>query len=147
MASAEPAEPSCLILYHVPKTAGTMVTRWLRSHDLPVWSYTNQQLNSSVPIDGTPAVDLLSARVYIGHVAPASAKGSFRDFLRDRGVTKRCAEWTILRRPAPRVLSAARYFLPCAGSADVLACLCILLIPAAVALPVIIFKQTDNIWV
>ena len=107
MASA--AEQPCLILYHVPKTAGTMVMRWLRSHDLAVWSYTNQQLNSSAPNDGTPAVDLHSARVYIGHVAPASAVGGFRDFLRERGVTKSCAEWTILRRPVPRVLSAARY--------------------------------------
>ena len=99
----------CLIVHHVPKTAGNSLLAWLQMQRLAVWAHYKPHLPSAA---GRPH---LNADVYIGHwaVSPSApahsvegAPASVAGFLASRGMGRRCHDMTVLRRPLERAASA-----------------------------------------
>lgn len=116
---ARAADAPCLVFYHVGKTGGTALHRWIRMHrkHVRLWTHYGGHRESenvlSLKSDRGPAIPVTSADVIMGHFRPSGrVDGTFGAALRAAGVTKRCFYWTLLREPLSRTSSALTYLYP-----------------------------------
>ena len=105
----------CLIIYHVPKTAGQTLTEWAeRKAGLKVWRQAQTLHHGQYRLSQRERQLLAQADVIIGHFSPAPSKlaqrwrshPTFASFLKAHNFTRRCHQWTLLREPRARVASA-----------------------------------------
>lgn len=100
----------CLILYHIPKSAGTSLQHFFTDKGLRLWTHygimTDETALPTSDRDSKP-FEPLDADVFMGHFTP-----DFRRKLREFGMTRNCYEATVLRDPLERVASALYYHHP-----------------------------------
>eukprot|EP00927_Polykrikos_kofoidii_P034316 TRINITY_DN29130_c0_g1_i1.p1 TRINITY_DN29130_c0_g1~~TRINITY_DN29130_c0_g1_i1.p1 ORF type:complete len:263 (+),score=20.26 TRINITY_DN29130_c0_g1_i1:211-999(+) len=100
---------TCLILYHVGKSAGRFLWAWFNYMGLRLWTRYGRlsSLNTPPPSGFSPSVSFLEADVYMGHWSPG-----VKSFLELHGMNRTCYEFTILRDPLERTLSNVFYSNP-----------------------------------
>lgn len=102
---------SCVILYHVAKTAGRSLTAWIQDNGYRLWVHYDTLHTLPEPPRSTwegQIVSFLDADVYMGHWTP----GFKEAFLRTHGMRRNCWEVTILREPYDRTSSILFWWNP-----------------------------------
>jgi hypothetical protein len=110
-----PPSPPCLILYHVPKTAGQSLSEWFQQQRKADGRRLRvAELYAALDKVTPAALEALSSNpdVLMGHWSPAPSHTNkpdtyptLRSYLTAHNFTRRCSQWTVLREPRARVAS------------------------------------------
>ena len=108
-------DTACIILHHIPKSAGTSIMQWCLKHRVPFWTHYGPGLRMGEP---APRSDrshyaITEAHIFMGHFAAGvmSNGDSFRKYV-EMKTASQCRSWhswTILREPVARVVSAIQF--------------------------------------